>query len=136
MLPNVSIEAVGSYNSRRRLATFINDSWSPDQKRGSSKSPDNVSQSGYPTNFGTGLGGGAARGIEGQVVSAIFKALVTRFVRSAKEVKASEAVVSNFIYEIPAKNRISTAKRKTFVVVVVVSVLRSEATHHLCKGST
>lgn len=38
------------------------------------------------------------RGIEGQVVSAIFKALVTRFVRSAKEVKASEAVVSNNIF--------------------------------------
>lgn len=73
----------------------LNKNSSPDQKRGSSKSPDNVSQSGYPTNFGTGLGGGAVRGVEGQVVSAIFKALVSRFVRSSKEVKSSEAVVSH-----------------------------------------
>ncbi|XP_031332358.1 protein unc-80 homolog isoform X3 [Photinus pyralis] len=60
------------------------------QKRGSSKSPDNVSQSGYATNFGAGLGGGGLRGIEGQVISHVFKALVTRFVKSTKEIKAME----------------------------------------------
>lgn len=65
-----------------------------DQKRGSSKSPDNVSQSGYATNFGAGLGGSGVRGVEGQVVSHIFKALVTRFVKSMKEIKSSENLVS------------------------------------------
>ncbi|KAK4883609.1 hypothetical protein RN001_006928 [Aquatica leii] len=60
------------------------------QKRGSSKSPDNVSQSGYATNFGAGLGGGGIRGVEGQVVSHVFKSLVARFVKSSKEIKAME----------------------------------------------
>ncbi|GLV31802.1 uncoordinated 80 [Carabus blaptoides fortunei] len=60
------------------------------QKRGSSKSPDIVSQGGYATNFGTGLGGGGIRGVEGQVISYVFKALVTRFVNSIKEIKLQE----------------------------------------------
>ncbi|KAF5273419.1 hypothetical protein FQA39_LY07436 [Lamprigera yunnana] len=60
------------------------------QKRGSSKSPDNVSQSGYSTNFGAGLGGGGIRGVEGQIVSHVFKSLVTRFVKSSKEMKVAE----------------------------------------------
>ncbi|XP_017782231.1 PREDICTED: LOW QUALITY PROTEIN: protein unc-80 homolog, partial [Nicrophorus vespilloides] len=60
------------------------------QKRGSSKSPDIVTQGGYATNFGTGLGGGGIRGVEGQIISSVFKPLVTRFVDSSKEIKAPE----------------------------------------------
>jgi hypothetical protein len=63
-----------------------------DQKRSCSKSPD-VSQGGYATNFGAGLGGGGTRGIEGQIMASVFKALVTRLVTSAKELKAQENMV-------------------------------------------
>lgn len=65
-----------------------------DQKRGSSKSPDSMSQSGYTSNFGTGVGGGGIRGIEGQIMSHVFKPLVTRFVESIKEIKAHDNTVS------------------------------------------
>ncbi|KAJ1528104.1 hypothetical protein ONE63_008019 [Megalurothrips usitatus] len=62
-----------------------------DQKRSCSKSPDVASQGGYATNFGAGLsGGGGGRGVEGHIVSAVFKALVTRLVKSAKELKSTE----------------------------------------------
>ncbi|XP_015837449.1 protein unc-80 homolog isoform X10 [Tribolium castaneum] len=60
------------------------------QKRGSSRSPDTVSQGGYGTNFDTGVGGGGMRGVEGQVMTHVFKPLVTRFVGSAKELKTPE----------------------------------------------
>ncbi|XP_059612441.1 protein unc-80 homolog isoform X4 [Phlebotomus argentipes] len=43
-------------------------------------------QGGYATNFGGGLSGGA----ESQVIAAVFKALVTRFVESFKELKSQE----------------------------------------------
>ncbi|XP_050510714.1 protein unc-80 homolog isoform X5 [Diabrotica virgifera virgifera] len=62
------------------------------QKRGSSKSQDTVSQSGYGTNFGAGLGGGGIRGIEGTIMSHVFKPLVTRFVDSSKEIKTPESL--------------------------------------------
>lgn len=65
-----------------------------DQKRGSSKSPDTVSQGGYATNFGAGVGGGGIRGVEGQIMSHTFKPLVTRFVNSTKEIRAPENLVS------------------------------------------
>ncbi|XP_026299993.1 protein unc-80 homolog isoform X4 [Apis mellifera] len=100
----------------------------PNQKRGSSKSPEiSGSQGGYATNFGANLvgsgGGGTgsssatpgtvvgavvpasgaggatygsvshgARGIEGHVFNYVFKALVTRFVKSLKELKSQENV--------------------------------------------
>ncbi|XP_069694360.1 protein unc-80 homolog isoform X2 [Periplaneta americana] len=60
------------------------------QKRSCSKSPDMASQGGYATNFGAGLGGGGSRGIEGQIMANVFKALVTRLARSTKELKAQE----------------------------------------------
>ncbi|XP_066993860.2 protein unc-80 homolog [Anabrus simplex] len=60
------------------------------QKRSCSKSPDMTSQGGYATNFGAGLGGGGSRGIEGQFIANVFKTLVTRFVKSLKELKAQE----------------------------------------------
>ncbi|XP_014469276.1 PREDICTED: protein unc-80 homolog isoform X4 [Dinoponera quadriceps] len=92
------------------------------QKRISSKSPDVASQSGYATNFGAGMmssgasgaavgtsggtgvatasgvatsyntGGYGARGIEGQIISCIFKVLVTRLVDSMKQLKAQENI--------------------------------------------
>ncbi|XP_043793963.1 protein unc-80 homolog isoform X2 [Apis laboriosa] len=100
----------------------------PNQKRGSSKSPEiSGSQGGYATNFGANLMGGGgggtgsssatpgtvmgavvaasgaggasygsvshgARGIEGHVFNYVFKALVTRFVKSLKELKSQENV--------------------------------------------
>ncbi|KAJ8917160.1 hypothetical protein NQ315_012652 [Exocentrus adspersus] len=60
------------------------------QKRGSSRSPDTVSQGGYASNFGTGVGGGGIRGVEGQIMSHVFKPLVSRFVESNKEIKSPE----------------------------------------------
>lgn len=92
-----------------------------DQKRGSSKSPEIGSQGGYATNFGANLMGGGggsssatpgagavvaagaagasygsaghtARGIEGPIFNYVFKALVTRFVKSMKELKSQENV--------------------------------------------
>ncbi|XP_071051603.1 protein unc-80 homolog isoform X3 [Onthophagus taurus] len=65
------------------------------QKRGSSKSTDTVSQvvtGGHPTNFDAGLSGGNVRGIESQVISCSFKSLVTRFVESTKEIKGTESL--------------------------------------------
>jgi hypothetical protein len=67
-----------------------------DQKRGSSRSPDTVSQGGYATNFDTGVGGGGIRGVEGQIMSHVFKPLVTRFVDSAKEIKTPDNLVIFF----------------------------------------
>ncbi|XP_034179249.1 unc80, NALCN channel complex subunit isoform X3 [Osmia lignaria lignaria] len=98
----------------------------PNQKRGSSKSPETGTQ-GYATNFGAnlmgttmagggtggganvsgttgtmgatgtgsaaatyGLGGHSARGIEGHIFNCVFKALVTRFVKSLKELKSQD----------------------------------------------
>jgi hypothetical protein len=69
-----------------------------DQKRSCSKSPDIISQGGYATNFGAGLGGGGSRGIEGQIMASVFKALVTRMVKSAKELKTQENMVKIIIY--------------------------------------
>jgi hypothetical protein len=69
-----------------------------DQKRSCSKSPDIISQGGYATNFGAGLGGGGSRGIEGQIMASVFKALVTRMVQSAKELKTQENMVRIIIY--------------------------------------
>ncbi|KAL0104477.1 hypothetical protein PUN28_017301 [Cardiocondyla obscurior] len=89
------------------------------QKRTSGKSPDATTQSGYATNFGassgtgvgtsTGTGGNViatasgvatsynaggygSRGIEGQIMSCVFKVLVTRLVESAKQLKAQENI--------------------------------------------
>uniref|UniRef100_A0A1B0CSU9 Uncharacterized protein n=2 Tax=Lutzomyia longipalpis TaxID=7200 RepID=A0A1B0CSU9_LUTLO len=45
-------------------------------------------QGGYATNFGGGLSGGA----ESQVIAAVFKALVTRFVESFKDLKSQENI--------------------------------------------
>ncbi|XP_071534011.1 protein unc-80 homolog isoform X8 [Panulirus ornatus] len=60
------------------------------QKRtGSGKGVDNQ-QGGYATNFGASLGGAGSRGIEGQLVASVFKALVSRFVKSSKELKSLE----------------------------------------------
>nr|XP_027221615.1 protein unc-80 homolog [Penaeus vannamei] len=60
------------------------------QKRtGSGKTVDNQ-QGGYATNFGSSLGGAGSRGIEGQLVASVFKALVSRFVKSSKELKNPE----------------------------------------------
>jgi len=64
-----------------------------DQKRSCSKSPDIISQGGYATNFGAGLGGGGSRGIEGQIIANVFKTLVTRLVKSAKELRSQENLV-------------------------------------------
>lgn len=64
------------------------------QKRsGSGKAVDNM-QGGYATNFGASLGGAGSRGIEGQLVACVFKALVSRFVKSSKELKNPENMVS------------------------------------------
>ncbi|XP_065170367.1 protein unc-80 homolog isoform X8 [Atheta coriaria] len=70
------------------------------QKRGSSKSPSDIPLQPPPpsstttttthSTLGVGLGGGGIRGVEGQIMSNIFKPLVTRFVSSAKELKAPE----------------------------------------------
>ncbi|KAJ8932970.1 hypothetical protein NQ314_014301 [Rhamnusium bicolor] len=60
------------------------------QKRGSSKSPDTVSQGGHASNFGAGVGGGGIRGVEGQIMSHVFKPVVTRFVESSKDIKLPE----------------------------------------------
>lgn len=54
-----------------------------------------VSQGGYSTNFGAGLKGGGSRGVEGQIMTAIFKTLVSRLVKSLKELKTQENVVSS-----------------------------------------
>lgn len=60
------------------------------QKRsGSGKGVDNQ-QGGYATNFGASLGGAGSRGIEGQLVACVFKALVSRFVKANKELKNPE----------------------------------------------
>lgn len=52
--------------------------------------PDGISggQGGYSTNFGSGLSGSA----ESQVMSAVFKTLVSRFVESFKDLKGQENV--------------------------------------------
>lgn len=72
-----------------------------DQKRSSSKSPEMVSshQGGYSTNFGAGLKGGGSRGVEGQIMTAIFKTLVSRLVKSLKELKTQENVVSYSFFQ-------------------------------------
>ncbi|KAK6643812.1 hypothetical protein RUM43_000075 [Polyplax serrata] len=62
------------------------------QKRSSSKSPEIASQGGYATNFGAGLKGRGSRGVEGQIISSVFKALVSRLVKSLKELKTQENV--------------------------------------------
>nr|CAD7425389.1 unnamed protein product [Timema monikensis] len=64
------------------------------QKRSCSKSPDIVTQGGYATNFGAGLGGGGTRGIEGQIMASIFKTLVTRLAKSIKELKTQDNMQS------------------------------------------
>lgn len=46
-------------------------------------------QGGYATNFSSGLSGSA----ESQVIAAIFRVLITRFVDSSKEIKAAENAV-------------------------------------------
>lgn len=67
---------------------------SSDQKRGSSKSPDTVSQGGHSTNFDAGVGGSSnIRGIEGQIISSVFKTLVTKLV-NCKELKNPDNMVS------------------------------------------
>lgn len=52
--------------------------------------PDGISggQGGYSTNFGSGLSGSA----ESQVMSAVFKTLVSRFVESFKDLKGQENI--------------------------------------------
>lgn len=46
------------------------------------------------SNFGAGVGGGSIRGVEGQIMSHVFKPLVTRFVDSSKDLKTQENLVS------------------------------------------
>lgn len=53
-----------------------------------------MSQGGYPTNFGAGVGGGGIRGVEGQIMSHVLKPMVTRFVNSIKEIRSAENLVS------------------------------------------
>lgn len=66
-----------------------------DQKRSCSKSPDVASQGGYATNFGAGLGGGSGgRGVEGQIVANVFKTLVSRLVKTNKDLKNPENMVN------------------------------------------
>ncbi|XP_042889771.1 protein unc-80 homolog isoform X4 [Penaeus japonicus] len=60
------------------------------QKRSGSGKPVDNQQGGYATNFGASLGGAGSRGIEGQLVASVFKALVSRFVKSSKELKNPE----------------------------------------------
>ncbi|XP_065337258.1 protein unc-80 homolog isoform X7 [Cloeon dipterum] len=61
------------------------------QKRSASKSPDmSAGQSGYANNFGAGLGGAGGRGVEGQILSCVFKCLITRLVTCMKEIKTQE----------------------------------------------
>lgn len=71
------------------------------QKRsGSGKGVDNQ-QGGYATNFGASLGGAGSRGIEGQLVACVFKALVSRFVKANKELKNPENMVRRyFLFEV------------------------------------
>lgn len=57
-----------------------------------------MSQGGYASNFGTGVGGGGIRGVEGQIMSHVFKPVVTRFVESNKEIKSSDSLVGNIIF--------------------------------------
>lgn len=71
----------------------INNGYDLDQKRSCSRSPDVGPQGGYATNFGAGLGG-AGRGVEGQIMTNVFKALVTRLVKSSKDLKLPENMVS------------------------------------------
>ncbi|XP_066978451.1 protein unc-80 homolog isoform X1 [Macrobrachium rosenbergii] len=59
------------------------------KRPGTGKAVDNQ-QGGYATNFGASLGGAGSRGIEGQLVASVFKALVSRFVSSSKELKNPE----------------------------------------------
>lgn len=66
-----------------------------DHKRGTAAKTLNASelgstggQGGYATNFGGGLSGGA----ESQVIAAVFKTLVTRFVGAFKELKSNENI--------------------------------------------
>lgn len=68
------------------------------QKRsGSGKGVDNQ-QGGYATNFGASLGGAGSRGIEGQLVACVFKALVSRFVKANKELKNPENMVRRYFF--------------------------------------
>ncbi|XP_059490383.1 protein unc-80 homolog isoform X4 [Neocloeon triangulifer] len=61
------------------------------QKRSASKSPDMSSnQTGYANNFGASLGGAGGRGVEGQILSCVFKCLITRLVTCMKEIKTQE----------------------------------------------
>lgn len=71
---------------------------SDQQKRSSSKSPDTVSQGGYSPNFGIGVGGGGIKGVEGSIMSHVFKPLITRFVESVKEIKTPDSMVSIAIH--------------------------------------
>lgn len=80
---------------QRLKSLFQSVTFRSDQKRGSSRSPDTVSQGGYATNFDTGVGGGGMRGVEGQIMTHAFKPLVTRFVNSAKELKMPENLVKS-----------------------------------------
>lgn len=45
-------------------------------------------QGGYATNFGSGLSGSA----ESQVIAAVFKTLITKFVESFKDLKSQENI--------------------------------------------
>ncbi|RXG52304.1 hypothetical protein Avbf_16127, partial [Armadillidium vulgare] len=63
---------------------------SVDTKRpGTGRSLDSQ-QGGYATNFGASLGGAGSRGIEGQVIAAVFKGLVTRFLSSHSFLKGHD----------------------------------------------
>lgn len=63
-----------------------------DQKRSCNKPFDIGPQGGYATNFGAGINSGG-RGVEGQVMKNIFKALITRLVKSNKDLKLPENMV-------------------------------------------
>lgn len=63
-----------------------------DQKRSCNKPFDIGPQGGYATNFGAGINSGG-RGVEGQVMKNIFKTLITRLVKSNKDLKLPENMV-------------------------------------------
>jgi len=50
-------------------------------------------QTGYANNFGASLGGAGGRGVEGQILSCVFKSLITRLVNCMKEIKTQEHLV-------------------------------------------
>ncbi|XP_018896454.1 protein unc-80 homolog isoform X1 [Bemisia tabaci] len=62
------------------------------QKRTWCKSPDMATQGIYATNFNANVGNARNKGLEGQIIACVFKTLVTRLMKSSKEMKLPEHV--------------------------------------------